>query len=215
MSAAVPPPSMVPRIPPGQIVTKGFPVLHAGSVPYKLTRENWTLKLSGEIENPQVLSFPDLLAMPQKDVTADIHCVTSWTKLDTAWTGVPFQAIIDRARPRPSVRFVIEECEQGFTTSLPIEPLRDDTVLIAHSFAGAPLPPEHGGPVRFFVPKRYFYKSAKWLRGLRSVEKDEPGFWEARGYSNVADPWLETRYTVDDVREIHRMRKSTLFQPTG
>ena len=202
------------RIPPGQIVTKGFPVLHAGTVPYKLTRENWTLKLSGNVEIPQTLSFSDLLAMPQKEVTTDIHCVTSWTKLDTAWIGVPFRAIVDRVKPHPTARFVIEECEQGFTTSLPIEPLMDDTVLVAHTYAGAPLPPEHGGPVRMFVPKRYFYKSAKWLRGLRFVEKDEPGFWEIRGYSNVADPWLETRYTVDDVKEIYRMRKANLFQPT-
>ena len=202
------------RIPPGQIVTKGFPVLHAGTVPYKLTRESWSLKLSGAVDVPQTLSFADLLAMPQKEVTTDIHCVTYWTKLDTVWSGVPFQTILDRVKPRPTARFVIEECEQGFTTSLPIEPLRDDTVLVAHSYAGAPLPPEHGGPVRMFVPKRYFYKSAKWLRGLRFVEKDEPGFWEVRGYSNVADPWLETRYTVDDVKEIYRMRKANLFHPT-
>jgi DMSO/TMAO reductase YedYZ molybdopterin-dependent catalytic subunit len=202
------------RIPPGQIVTKGFPVLHAGTVPYKLTRDNFTLKLSGEVESPQTLSFADLLAMPQKDVTTDIHCVTSWTKLDTVWSGVPFRAIVDRIHPSPAAHFVIEECEQGFTTSLPIEAFMDDTVLVAHSYAGAPLPPEHGGPVRMFVPKRYFYKSAKWLRGLRFVEKDEPGFWEVRGYSNVADPWMETRYTVDDKAEIFRMRKANLFQPT-
>jgi DMSO/TMAO reductase YedYZ molybdopterin-dependent catalytic subunit len=202
------------RIPPGQIVTKGWPVLHAGTVPYKLTRENYTLKLSGDVEVPQTLSFSELLALPQKEVTTDIHCVTSWTKLDTVWTGVPFRAIVDRVKPHPTAHFVIEECEQGFTTSLPIEPLMDETVLVAHTVAGAPLPPEHGGPVRMFVPKRYFYKSAKWLRGLRFVEKDEPGFWEVRGYSNVADPWLETRYTVDDVKEIYRMRKANLFQPT-
>ena len=202
------------RLPPGQIVTKGFPVLHAGTVPYQLTRENWTLTLSGAVESPQTLSFSDLLAMPQKEEIVDIHCVTSWTKLDTAWMGVPFQAIVDRVKPRSTVRFVIERCEQGFTTSLPIEALIDDTVLVAHTYAGAPLPPEHGGPVRMFVPKRYFYKSAKWLRELRFVEKDEPGFWEVRGYSNVADPWHETRYDVDDVKEIYRMRKANLFRPT-
>lgn len=202
------------RIPPGQIVTKGWPILHAGTVPYQLTRENWTLKLSGEVSAPQTLSFSDLMAMPQKTVTTDIHCVTSWTKLDTSWAGVPFRAIAERAQVRPAAHYVVMECEQGFTTSLPIEPLLEETVLVAHSVADAPLPPEHGGPVRMFVPKRYFYKSAKWLRGLRFLEKDEPGFWEVRGYSNVADPWLETRYTVDDVREIHRMRKASLFQPT-
>ncbi len=202
------------RIPPGQIVTKGWPVLHAGTVPYQLTRENWTLRLSGEADAPQTLSFADLLAMPQKTVTTDIHCVTSWTKLDTVWTGVPFRAIAERARVRPSAHYVIMDCEQGFTTSLPIEPLMDETVLVAHTVAGAALPPEHGGPVRMFVPKRYFYKSAKWLRGFRFLEKDEPGFWEVRGYSNVADPWLETRYTVDDKQEIFKMRKASLFHPT-
>jgi DMSO/TMAO reductase YedYZ molybdopterin-dependent catalytic subunit len=189
-------------------------VLHAGTVPYKLTRENWTLKLSGEVDAPQTLSFSDLAGMPQKEVTTDIHCVTSWTKFDTTWKGVPFKAIADQAKVRPTARFVIEECEQGFTTSLPIEAFMDDTVLVAHTYANAPLPPEHGGPVRMFVPKRYFYKSAKWLRGLRFVQKDEPGFWEVRGYSNVADPWLETRYSVDDVQQIYRMRKANLFQPT-
>ena len=188
--------------------------MHAGTVPYQLTRENWSLKLSGEVDAPQTLSFADLLAMPQKTVTTDIHCVTSWTKLDTVWTGVPFRSIVERVRTRPTAQYVVMDCEQGFTTSLPIEPLMDDTVLVAHTVAGAPLPPEHGGPVRMFVPKRYFYKSAKWLRGLRFLDKDEPGFWEVRGYSNVADPWQETRYTVDDVREIHRMRKASLFRPT-
>lgn len=202
------------RIPPGQVVTKGFPVLHAGTVPYQLSRENWTLRLSGRVEAPQTLSFADLEAMPQREVQTDIHCVTSWTKLDTVWKGVPFLAVAERARSAPSARYVVMECEQGFTTSLPIESLQAENVLVAHTYAGAPLPPEHGGPVRMFVPSRYFYKSAKWLRGLRFVEKDEPGFWEVRGYSNVADPWMETRYTVDDVREIHRMRKASLFQPT-
>jgi DMSO/TMAO reductase YedYZ molybdopterin-dependent catalytic subunit len=201
------------RIPPGQIITKGWPVLHAGTVPYKLTRENYSLKLSGEVDAPQTLTFAELLAMPQKEVKTDIHCVTSWTKLDTVWSGVPFQAIVDRVKPRQTAHFVIEECEQGFTTSLPMEAFMDDSVLVAHTVAGAPLSPEHGGPVRMFVPKRYFYKSAKWLRGLRFVEKDEPGFWEVRGYSNIADPWMETRYTVDD-KEIFRMRKANLFQPT-
>lgn len=196
-------------------MTKGWPVLHAGTVPYELTRANWTLKLSGEVDAPATLSFADLLSLPQKSVTADIHCVTSWTKLDTVWTGVPFAAIRERAGVRTAARYVVMDCEQGFTTSLPIEALEDETVLVAHTVGGGPLPPEHGGPVRMFVPKKYFYKSAKWLRGLRFLRQDEPGFWEVRGYSNVADPWLETRYTVDDVREIHRMRKANLFRPTG
>ncbi len=186
-------------------------MLHAGTVPTELTRENWSLSLHGEVEAPRTLGFADLLRLPQVDVTCDIHCVTSWSKLGMHWRGVPFTAIADLVRPRPTVRFVVMECEQGFTTSLPIEPLQDADVLVAHTVEGAPLPAEHGGPVRMLVPKRYFYKSAKWLRGLKFVSVDEPGFWEVRGYSNVADPWKETRYDVDDRKVIHKMRRESLF----
>ena len=186
-------------------------MLHAGTVPTELTRENWSLSLHGEVEAPRTLGFADLLRLPQIDVTCDIHCVTSWSKLGMHWRGVPFTAIVDLVRPRPATRFVVMECEQGFTTSLPIEPLQDTDVLVAHTVEGAPLPAEHGGPVRMLVPKRYFYKSAKWLRGLKFVSVDEPGFWEVRGYSNVADPWKETRYDVDDRKVIHKMRRESLF----
>lgn len=187
-------------------------MLHAGSVPTELTPQTWTLDVHGAVDSPLLLDFGQLLSLPQKDVLVDIHCVTSWTKLGTRWRGVPFTALEERVKPRPEARFVVMECEQGFTTSLPIEPLREPDVLIAHTYDEQPLPQEHGGPVRMLVPRRYFYKSAKWLRGLKFVEKDEPGFWELRGYSNLADPWAETRYDLDDVREIHRMRKGSLFR---
>jgi DMSO/TMAO reductase YedYZ molybdopterin-dependent catalytic subunit len=202
-----------PRIPPGQIRTDRWPILHAGTIPADLTPERWALWVHGEVERPTTLSFQDLLALPQKEITCDIHCVTSWTKLGMNWRGVPFTAIADAVAPRPTVRFVVMECEQGFTTSLPYEALRGEDVLVAHTVDGNPLSPEHGGPVRMLVPKRYFYKSAKWLRGLKFVQNDEPGFWEVRGYSNIADPWTEKRYDVDDVKEIHRMRKLSLFRP--
>ena len=204
---------MASRVPPGQVVTHGFPVLHAGTVPYAVTPQTWTLNLHGEVAAPETLTFAGLLGLPQREVTVDIHCVTSWTKLGTRWRGVPFTALMARVRPTPAAQFVVFECEQGFTTSLPIAALQDDDVLIAHTYDGQPLPAEHGGPVRMLVPKRYFYKSAKWLRGLNFVPEDEPGFWEVRGYSNIADPWAETRYDVDDVRLIHRMRKENLFKP--
>jgi DMSO/TMAO reductase YedYZ molybdopterin-dependent catalytic subunit len=200
-------------IPPGQIVTPRWPVLHAGSVPTELTPATWSLSLHGEVETPRTLSYAELLELPQTEITCDIHCVTSWSKLGMHWTGVSFSLLAGLVRPKPSVRFVVMECEQGFTTSLPIGPLQDADVLVAHSVDGAPLPSEHGGPVRMLVPKRYFYKSAKWLRGLKFVSVDEPGFWEVRGYSNIADPWAETRYDVDDVKVIHRMRKASLFRP--
>jgi DMSO/TMAO reductase YedYZ molybdopterin-dependent catalytic subunit len=204
---------MSSQVPPGQVVTHGWPVLHAGTVPMELTSQRWTLNLHGEVGAPAIIDFARLLTLPQRDVVVDIHCVTSWTKLGTRWRGVPFRAIVDVAKPLDSAQFVVMECEQGFTTSLPLAALLDDDVLVAHTYDGQPLPPEHGGPVRMLVPKRYFYKSAKWLRGLKFVAEDEPGFWEVRGYSNVADPWMETRYTVDDVRAIHRMRKENLFRP--
>ncbi|MGA3021620.1 MAG: molybdopterin-dependent oxidoreductase [Thermoplasmata archaeon] len=204
---------MPSRVPPGQITTKGSPVVHAGSIRTGLSPENWSLSLHGEVDHPMTLSYSQLLALPQKEITCDIHCVTSWTKLGMHWRGVPFSAIADAVSPRPTVWFVILECEQGFMTSLPYEAARDDDVLIAHSVEGGPLPPEHGGPVRALVPSRYFYKSAKWLRGLRFAREDEPGFWEVRGYSNIADPWAETRYDVDDVKVIHRVRKRSLFRP--
>jgi DMSO/TMAO reductase YedYZ molybdopterin-dependent catalytic subunit len=204
---------VVSRVPPGQIITKGWPTLHAGTVPNSLTPATWDLEVHGRIAAPFRLSYAELLALPQKEETVDIHCVTSWTKLGMTWEGVPFRAIVERAQPRPEVKFVIMECEQGFTTSLPLPVLLEEDVLLAHTVDGKPLPLEHGGPVRMFVPRRYFYKSAKWIRGLKFVEVDEPGFWEVRGYSNIADPWAETRYDVDDVRLIHRMRKDALFKP--
>ncbi|MFI5417619.1 MAG: sulfite oxidase-like oxidoreductase [Candidatus Lutacidiplasmatales archaeon] len=202
-----------PRVPPGQVVTVGWPVLHAGSVPVELTPQSWNLTVHGEVEHPDRFDFAALLSLPQQELTVDIHCVTSWTKLGTRWSGVPFRSLAQRVAPRPFARFVVMECEQGFTTSLPLEALLDDDVMLAHSFDGKPLPSEHGGPVRMLVPKRYFYKSAKWLRGLNFVSEDQPGFWEVRGYSNIADPWTQKRYDVDDIKVIHKMRKGNLFRP--
>ncbi|MCI4351129.1 MAG: molybdopterin-dependent oxidoreductase [Thermoplasmata archaeon] len=206
---------MRPRVPPGQVVTHGWPVLHAGTVPTELTPDGWDLTIHGEVDRPQRIDYAALLTLPQTELVTDVHCVTSWTRQDMRWKGVQFRAIADAAGPKSTAKFVVMECEQGFTTSLPYEALRDADVLLAHSVDGNALPPEHGGPVRMLVPKRYFYKSAKWIRGLKFVGADEPGFWEVRGYSNVADPWEQTRYTVDDVRLIHRMRKQSLFHDIG
>ena len=203
----------VSRVPPGQKLTNRWPVLHAGTVPFELTPQSWNLSVHGEVDRPARFAFADLLRLPQKELMADIHCVTSWTKLGMTWKGVPFRAVAEQVGVRPDVKFVVMECEQGFTTSLPLAALMDDDVLLAHTVENHPLEPEHGGPVRMLVPKRYFYKSAKWLRGLNFVIEDEPGFWEVRGYSNIADPWAETRYTVDDKKLIFKMRKSALFQP--
>lgn len=201
------------RLPPGQRLTLSWPVLHAGEVPAPTQLGSYSLSVRGEVDRPRSFSFAELLALPQKEEVCDIHCVTSWSKLGMRWAGVPFRAFAEAVGVRPTARFVIMECAQGFTTSLPLEAMVEDDVLIAHSVDHAPLPLEHGGPVRMLVPRRYFYKSAKWLQSLAFVHDDEPGFWEVRGYSNIADPWSEKRYTVDDVRLIHRMRKASLFRP--
>jgi len=194
-----------PKVPPGQIVTNGWPVLHAGDVP-SLSKETWGLAVHGLVENPVVLSYDELLRLKRTVQTCDIHCVTTWSKLGMQWEGVRFKDLMEIAKPKEKAKHVVFECEQGFTTNLPLNVLMDDDVLIAFRAEGRDLPPEHGGPVRMLVPKRYFYKSAKWLRGIKLVENDEPGFWEIRGYSNTADPWNEERYAGISYAEIVKNR---------
>jgi DMSO/TMAO reductase YedYZ molybdopterin-dependent catalytic subunit len=181
------------RIPPGQYYTDKWPVLHAGGVP-RTDLSTWTFRVFGLVENELRLSWDELLALGSKEVTADIHCVTRWTKLDMPWKGVPLEAVLAAARPLPEARFAIAHAEQGFTANLPLEALRDENVLLAYEADGRPLTPEHGYPLRLFVPSRYFWKSAKWLRGLELTDTDRPGFWEGYGYHNDADPWREERY---------------------
>jgi DMSO/TMAO reductase YedYZ molybdopterin-dependent catalytic subunit len=181
------------RIPPGQVVTRGWPVLHAGGVP-NITKEKWSLEIHGEVENPIKINYEELLKLRTTTQVCDIHCVTTWTKFDVPWEGVRFKDLMEIVKPTPKAHFAIFECEQGFTTNLPLEPLYDDDVMVAFRALGEDLPAEHGGPVRMLVPKRYFYKSAKWLRGIKLTEYDEPGFWEIRGYSNSANPWNQERY---------------------
>ncbi len=182
------------RTPPGQYLTEKWPVLHYGSVP-QTDLSTWDFKVWGEVEHPLDLSWSQFQALPRTTVHCDIHCVTRWSKLDTEFGGVPIRAILERARPKPSARFVVAHSEQGYTTNLPLSVLDDDDVLLADSYAGAPLEPEHGYPLRLLVPKRYFWKSAKWIRGLQFLDHDVPGFWERYGYHNDADPWKEERFS--------------------
>ncbi len=193
------------RVPPGQVVTQGFPVLYAGSIP-SIQKENWKLRIHGEVSNPITLSYQDLLALDHTTQTNDIHCVTSWSKLDTTWEGIKFNDLMKIAKPTEKAKFVVFECEQGFTTNVTFEVASDDDVLVAFKFGGSDLNPEHGGPVRMLVPKRYFYKSAKWLKGIKISEFDEPGFWEIRGYSNSADPWKKERYAFTNYADIIKNR---------
>jgi DMSO/TMAO reductase YedYZ molybdopterin-dependent catalytic subunit len=187
-------PEVAGRIPPGQYKTDKFPVLHYGSVP-RTDLAKWDFRVFGAVDAPFTLTWDQFKALPRKTVNTDIHCVTRWSKLDTTWEGVPIQEILRLAQLRPPAKFVVAHSEQGYTANLPLEVLDDDDVLLADTFGGAPLEPEHGYPLRLLVPKRYFWKSAKWIRGLEFLDHDQPGFWERYGYNNNADPWKEERFS--------------------
>lgn len=183
------------RVPPGQTLTAPdrWPVLTFGPVP-RVNLATWSLRLFGLVDQPLTLSYEELRALPSKDVVADIHCVTGWSRLGDTWTGVAIRDVLDRCRLRPDATHVMAHCEFGYTASVPLEVLDDDDVLLCHGWNGADLSPDHGFPLRLLVPKRYFWKSAKWLRGLEFLADNRLGFWEQRGYHDDADPWLEQRY---------------------
>lgn len=185
------------RVPPGQYVTEKFPVLHYGDVPaYANLEATWDFRVFGALQTPQTFSYTDFRALPTVTIeNIDIHCVTRWSKLATRWTGVRFTELLRHISPLNSdAAFVLAHSEGNYTANLPLEVLMDDDVLLAYQFDGAELAPEHGYPLRLLVPKKYFWKSAKWLRGLEFLTQDQLGFWERYGYSNHADPWLEERY---------------------
>jgi DMSO/TMAO reductase YedYZ molybdopterin-dependent catalytic subunit len=184
------------RVPPGQYVTDKFPVLHYGNVPtYSDVAQSWDLRVWGELEAPATLSFAEFRALPTAEVVTDIHCVTRWSKLNTRWEGVRFSDFL-QAIPtlKPTARFVIAHCEHGFTTNTPLEVLMQPHALLAYKYEGEELTPDHGYPLRLLTPGKYFWKSAKWLRGLEFLSHDKLGFWERYGYNNNADPWREERY---------------------
>ncbi|MBX5451832.1 sulfite oxidase-like oxidoreductase [Thermogemmatispora sp.] len=180
------------RLPPGQYLTKKWPVLSYERTPS--FPPDWRLKITGEVEQPFELTWEEFLALPRVTITTDIHCVTTWSRFDNTWEGVHIREILKRARPLPSARYVMAHSWTGYTTNMPLSSLDDDDVLIAIKHDGKDLEPDHGGPVRLVVPKLYFYKSAKWLDGLEFMAEDRPGFWEMRGYHNRGDPWKEERY---------------------
>lgn len=181
------------RLPPGQYLTKKWPVLSYESTP-KFDAEKYRFRVWGEVDAPFELGWDELQALPRVDLTTDIHCVTTWSRYDNAWQGIAVREILQRAQPRASAKFVVAHSTTGYTTNMPLADFDDDDVLIAFNHDGAPITAEHGGPVRLVVPKLYFYKSAKWLSGLEFLAADHPGFWEVRGYHNHADPWKEERY---------------------
>ncbi len=189
-------PEIATRIPPGQYRTTKFPVLHYGSVP-RTDLAKWDFKVWGEAGSPLTLTWEQFKTLPRKTVDTDVHCVTRWSKLDTTWQGVPIQEILRLADVRPTATHVLAHSEQGYTANLPLSVLDDDDVLLADTFDGKDLEVEHGWPLRLLVPKRYFWKSAKWIRGLEFLDHDILGFWERYGYNNDADPWKEERYSDD------------------
>jgi DMSO/TMAO reductase YedYZ molybdopterin-dependent catalytic subunit len=181
------------RLPPGQYLTEKWPVLHAGTVP-RTDLATWDFKVFGEVEEPLTLTYEQLQALAQSEITVDIHCVTRWSRFDASFKGVHWRELAKLVRPKPSARFVVAHAEQGFTSNLPLAALEEDESLIAWEADGEPLEPDHGWPLRLVVPTRYFWKSAKWLRGLELLSTDQPGFWERYGYHNEADFWKEQRY---------------------
>jgi len=182
------------RLPPGQYLTEKWPVLHAGSVPRYPDLAIWDFRVFGAVRNELVLSYDELQALPQTEVTTDIHCVTRWSRFDTSFCGVHWREIAKLVEPLPEARFVVAHAEQGFTANVPLQAIEADNALIAWEADGAPLTPDHGWPLRLVVPSRYFWKSAKWLRGVELRTADQPGFWERYGYHNDADYWKEQRY---------------------
>jgi DMSO/TMAO reductase YedYZ molybdopterin-dependent catalytic subunit len=183
------------RLPPGQYLTDRWPVLHAGDVPdYPADLAGWDFRVWGAVETPLTLTWDELGALPRITVTQDIHCVTRWSRFDATFTGIPWSALRDLAGPRPGARFALAHGEQGFTANVPLAALEREGAMLATHADGEPLTPEHGWPLRLVVPGVYFWKSAKWLRGLELLDRDRPGFWERYGYHNDADPWQEQRY---------------------
>ncbi len=189
-----PDPSVAGRVPPGQYLTEKFPVLHYGSVP-KVDLATWDFSVHGEVDSPFRLTWAEFGALPRTSLTADIHCVTRWSKLDTRWEGVSIRTILEMAQVRPSAAFVVGHAEQGYTANLPLSVLDDEDVILADTYEGAPLEPDHGYPLRLIVPKRYFLKGPKWIRGLEFLAHDSKGFWERYGYHNDAEPWREERFS--------------------
>jgi DMSO/TMAO reductase YedYZ molybdopterin-dependent catalytic subunit len=187
-------PAVAGRVPPGQYVTPDFPVLSAGPTPHTPPRE-WDFTINGAVDPVRRWTWEEFRALPRETVTVDIHCVTKWSKLDTVWEGVSLETLFAGIEPRGA--FVTAFCDGGYTTNLPLRDLLDGKAWVAFAYGEEPLAPEHGGPARLLVPHLYFWKSAKWVRGLTVTERDRPGFWESLGYHDYGDPWREQRYQGD------------------
>jgi len=183
------------RLPPGQYVVDGFPVLSAGPTP-RTPLDRWDFSVVGQVDQARRWTWAEFLQLPAEEITRDIHCVTKWSKLDTTWKGVSVDTLL--AGVETSADYVLAFCDGGYTTNLPLEDVTGGKAWIAYEYEGQPLEPEHGGPARLLVPHLYFWKSAKWVRGLELLPQDQPGFWESLGYHMYGDPWREQRYWGDE-----------------
>jgi DMSO/TMAO reductase YedYZ molybdopterin-dependent catalytic subunit len=184
------------RLPPGQSLTLKWPVLHEGTVP-RFDPKTWDFRVTGLVNKPLRLTWDEFTRLPMKAVTADMHCVTRWSRFDVRWEGVPFTEVMKLIEAKPEAKYVMVLAEQGYTANVPLENLMHPTTLFALKHNGEPLPPEHGYPVRLVVPELYAWKSVKWVRGLEFMAKDAPGFWEQNGYHIYGDPFKEQRFDTD------------------
>jgi len=191
------------RLPPGQIITRKWPVLHYGTVP-RVDLATWRFEVRGAVERPVSLTWDELVALPRRETACDMHCVTRWSRYDNVFEGVPVQDVLARAGVKSGAAYVLVHAEQSYTTNLPLSDLDRPANLLALSHNGEPLTPEHGGPVRLLVPHLYLWKSAKWVTGFQLLEEDYPGFWEQNGYHMRGDPWQEERYGRPDPVRMRR-----------
>lgn len=185
------------RLPPGQHLTRDWPVLDLGVTP-EIAQHQWHLDVYGAIDNPVFWDWHQFMSQPQAAIRSDIHCVTTWSRYDNDWAGLATSELLATVQPQADARFVVLHCYDGYTTNLSLEDFGAADALLAHSWANQPLDAEHGGPVRLVVPHLYFWKSAKWLQAIEFLPKDAPGYWEVHGYHNRGDPWTEQRYSDDD-----------------
>jgi DMSO/TMAO reductase YedYZ molybdopterin-dependent catalytic subunit len=200
------------RLPPGQSLTKKWPVLTYGETP-SVDLQTWTFRCFGLVEEPISWTWREFLQLPRVEVTSDVHCVTRWSRFDNRWEGVALSEILRRVRVRPEAEAVMVHGEEDYTTNLSLADLAGEDVLLAFKHDGGDLPAEHGGPCRLVVPRLYFWKSAKWVRGLEFMDVNGPGFWEVNGYHLRADPWKEERYSDQETDAMQRMRTAARRRP--
>jgi DMSO/TMAO reductase YedYZ molybdopterin-dependent catalytic subunit len=198
-----------PRVPPGQTLTAKWPVLTYGDTP-RVDTARWTFRIFGEVEAERQWTWAEFSGLPRVEVTSDVHCVTRWSRLDNRWEGVRPRDLLARVRRRPGADYVLVHADPDYSTNLPLAALLEDDVVLALRHDGQPLPTDHGGPVRLVVPRLYFWKSAKWVRGFELRREDAPGFWEAHGYHMRGDPWREQRFggRVEESMQQARARKA-------